>query len=79
VTGVTAYVFRSVELTPVLQLVNLICAIAPLTEDIHSRSDTHPQTPTRPLTGPSPRLEDRTKKIALDPAESSAIYDAPCS
>ncbi|GAA3228345.1 hypothetical protein GCM10020256_40530 [Streptomyces thermocoprophilus] len=37
-----------------------------------------PQTPTRPRTAAREQPPRAHKKIALDPAESSAIDDAPC-
>lgn len=50
VTGVTERVFGTPVLTSPLQLVNLICAIAPVPRVLHRRSDTPPQSPTSPRT-----------------------------
>jgi len=92
VTGVTETFGFSPSLTADLQQVNLICAIAPLlggaSQKIrHGPSDSHknphnrvgppPESAPVPPNFLDPPTSRGTKKIALDPAESSAIDDAP--
>lgn len=94
VTGVTETRLASGWLTTRLQEVNLICAIAPPPEMLHTRSHRpdpdpptpliyspvgHRSTPGRGRRSTSGDPAPGTKKIALDPAESSAIDDAPLS
>lgn len=103
VTGVTEWACGVRELTPVLQQVNLICAIAPPIQGpgrlpewaipgrpaqpfqpphnvaprrVTGESPSPPSTPAD-LGGPRQTPQAGHKKIALDPAESSAIDDAP--